>query len=493
MTIEVKTGAGVVSSAEPDDHIGVHSFLGVPYAASPTGRDHLGAPRPPDPWDGVRRCESYGATAPQPAQGFTIVPEPIIVGDNCLNLNVFTPDIGAAAALPVLVWIHGGAFVNGCNASPWYHGRSFARDGAVVVAVNYRLGIEGFLPLEDAPANRAVLDWLAALEWVQDNVAAFGGDPNNVTIGGQSAGAMACATLLAVPRAVGLFGRAILMSGAANHLRDLDEAGRYAERVANELGVAPTREAFGAVAPSDLVNLQERMGWYGGDDQTDDGDMIRRFLASTKDGLRFGPLIDGDLVPEAPLTALTTMSRSCEVLVGTTAAETVAMARFAGDLSEDTVLGALRASGMSTSAATGYRAAHAEETPAGVLGHAMTDAAFRVPAVRVAEARQGMATYAYEFQWVPPTGFGSVHCLDIPFGFDLLEAPAVEVVAGDAPPQQLADDVHGAWMKFLRSGDPGWPPYDVETRRVMAFDAPTSSIVVDPHAACRERFAGKRV
>ena len=217
MAIEVKTGAGMVSSADPDDHVGVHSFLGVPYAASPTGADHLRAPRPPDSWDGVRRCDSYGATAPQPAQGFTIVPEPIIVGDNCLNVNVFTPDIGAAAALPVLVWIHGGAFVNGCNASPWYHGRSFARDGAVVVAVNYRLGIEGFLPLQGAPTNRAVLDWLAALEWVQDNVAAFGGDPTNVTIGGQSAGAMACATLLAVPRAVGLFGRAILMSGAANH------------------------------------------------------------------------------------------------------------------------------------------------------------------------------------------------------------------------------------------------------------------------------------
>ena len=297
---------------------------------------------------------------------------------------------------------------------------SFARDGAVVVTVNYRLGIEGFLPLRDAPANRAVLDWLAALEWVQENVAAFGGDPTNVTIGGQSAGAMACAALLAVPRAKGLFRRAILMSGAANHLRHLDEATRYAERVANELGVAATRDAFAAVAPSHLVTVQERMGWYGGEDQTDDGDMIRRFVATTKDGLRFGPLIDGDLLPEAPLAALTTMSRDCEVLVGTTAGETVAMARFAGDLSEETVLDALQASGMSTADAAGYRAAHASETPAGVLGHAMTDAAFRIPAVRVAEARQGTATYAYEFQWVPPTGFGSVHCLDIPFAFDVL-------------------------------------------------------------------------
>ena len=148
---------------------------------------------------------------------------------------------------------------------------------------------------------------------------------------------------------------------------------------------------------------------------------------------------------------------------------------------------------MSTADAAGYRAAHAEETPAGVLGHAMTDAAFRVPAVRVAEARQGTATYAYEFQWVPPTGFGSVHCLDIPFAFDVLDAPAVEVIAGSSPPQQLADDVHRAWMRFLRAGDPGWPTYDTATRQVMAFDAPASTIVTDPHAAARERFAGKRV
>ncbi len=131
MAIEVKTTAGVVVGADPaDTHPpegrGLHTFLGVPYAASPTGRDHLREPRPVDPWDGVRPCDAYGATAPQPAQGFTIVPEPIIDGDNCLNVNVFTPDIGPAASLPVLVWIHGGGFVNGCNASPWYHGRNFA-------------------------------------------------------------------------------------------------------------------------------------------------------------------------------------------------------------------------------------------------------------------------------------------------------------------------------------------------------------------------------
>jgi para-nitrobenzyl esterase len=336
-----------------------------------------------------------------------------------------------------------------------------------------------------------VLDWLMALEWVHDNIAAFGGDPAKVTIAGQSAGSMACATLLAVPRADGLFRRAILMSGAANHVHTVDEGIRRAERVAQELGVPATREAFSAVAPDHLVTVQERMGWYGRD-EIDDGDMIRRFVSMTRDGLRFGPLVDGDLVPEPPLSALASMSRECEVLVGTTSGETVAMARFAGDLSDDTLLKTLQLAGMSSAEAKGYRTAHATETPAGVLGHAMTDAAFRVPAVRVAEARDGLSTYSYEFRWDPPTGFGPVHCLDIPFAFDVLDAPAVEVVAGGAPPQSLADEVHGAWLRFIGTGDPGWPVYDTKSRQVMAFDAAASALVTDPHAAARERFAGAR-
>jgi para-nitrobenzyl esterase len=491
MAIEVKTTAGSVSGVDPTPSDGTHVFLGVPYAASPTGRDHLRAPRPADPWDGVRPCDGYDASAPQPPQGFTIVPEPIIEGDNWLNVNVFTPDLGPEASSPVLVWIHGGGFVNGCNASPWYHGRSFTRDGVVVVAVNYRLGIEGFLPLRGAPDNRAVLDWLAALEWVQENIPAFGGDPANVTIAGQSAGAGACAALLGVPRAKGLFRRAILMSGAANHLRTVAEAESFASRVATAIGVTPSREALASLAPARLIEVQTEFGWFGEGPQ-DENDPIARLAAVSSGGLRYGPLIDGDLLPESPLGALAHRSRSVDVLVGTTAGEMDLVSRFAADLTEDALLKALRAAGLSPSDATGYRAEFASETPSEVLGHAMTDATFRVPAVRVAEARAGTATYAYEFQWVSPTGFGSVHCLDIPFAFDVLDAPAVDVVAGDDPPQRLADDVHGAWVRFIHTGDPGWPTYDTAERRVMAFDTPSSSVVADPQAAARERFAGYR-
>jgi carboxylesterase type B len=163
-------------------------------------------------WDGIRDALAYGATSPQPDRGITLIPEPVIAGDNELNLNVFTPDL-VAVGLPVLVWIHGGGFTGGCSASPWYRGGPFARDGVVLVSINYRLGAEGFLEVPGMPANRAVRDWIRALEWVQENIAAFGGDPHRVTIGGQSAGGAACATLLAVPAARGLYRAAACMSG----------------------------------------------------------------------------------------------------------------------------------------------------------------------------------------------------------------------------------------------------------------------------------------
>src|SRR5688572_28087277 len=177
------TTSGTVRGFVEDD---TKIFLGIPYAAPPVGEHRFLAPAPPASWDGVRDALAYGPTAPQKDPVTTIIPEPVEPGDDFLNLNVFTPDLGAAD-LPVFVWIHGGGFVSGCNRSPWYRGTRFTRDGVVVVTIGYRLGVEGFLEIEGAPSNRAVLDWIAALEWVQKNIAAFGGDPSKVTIGGQSA------------------------------------------------------------------------------------------------------------------------------------------------------------------------------------------------------------------------------------------------------------------------------------------------------------------
>ena len=198
---------------------GVAAFLGVPYAAPPFGANRMLPPQPVPAWTGERDATSFGPTVPKgdyPPQYQPLFPEVVIPGEDCLNLNVWTPDPGAAG-LPVLVWIHGGSFMNGSGSVGAYDGTAFARDGVVCVTINYRLAAEGFLYLGDGIANLGLLDQLAALRWVQENIAAFGGDPGRVTVAGESAGAMSVTTLLSMPLSAGLFGRAIAQSGAGAH------------------------------------------------------------------------------------------------------------------------------------------------------------------------------------------------------------------------------------------------------------------------------------
>jgi para-nitrobenzyl esterase len=217
-------------------------FLGIPYALPPSVAGRFAAPVPHPRWDGVRDALAYGATSPQPDRGVTLIPEPLIPSDNELNLNVFSPSLGDAG-LPVLVWIHGGGFFGGGNASPWYRGGPFARDGIVLVSINYRLGFSGFPEAPGAAVNRGVRDWVRALEWVQENIAAFGGDPSKVTIGGQSAGGGACAALLGVPAARGLFRGAICMSGGAALTQTAAGVEAVTGQFAARLGVASLTEA----------------------------------------------------------------------------------------------------------------------------------------------------------------------------------------------------------------------------------------------------------
>src|ERR1700761_5913061 len=237
---------------------GVTAFLGIPYAAPPIGAALFRAPAAPVGWDGVRDADAFGPTPPKP--GYeppfdSLLTDPMIPGDDFLNINVWTPDPGGAG-LPVLVWIYGGRFRNGGSAVPTYNGQAFARDGVVLVSLNYRLGVPGFGVLPDAPANLGLHDQLAALAWVQENIAAFGGDPGNVTIFGESAGGMSVTTLVAVAAGSGLFRKAIAQSGAGHSVVTMDDARLVTAGGAARLGVDATAAAFADVGVRRLIDAQ---------------------------------------------------------------------------------------------------------------------------------------------------------------------------------------------------------------------------------------------
>ncbi len=468
-------------------------FLGVPYAAAPIGELRFDRPRRHLAWDGARPALEYGATALQPRQEFTLIPEPIIDGDNCLNLNIFTPELGASG-LPVLVWIHGGGFFAGCNASPWYRGLRFARDGVVLVSINYRLGVEGFLHVKDGPSNRGVLDWLAALEWVQENAAAFGGDPSNVTIAGQSAGGMACATLLSMPAAQGLFRRVISMSGPVDALGDLAGAEQMGDEFADRSGVPSSRSAMADLADDRLLEAQA--GFLPGAAGAPDAESLAaRFGARL---LRLGPFVDGELIPSNPIDAIRGgAGAGIDLLLGTTEQEFNMVAAGVGaTLDDEMLVRALAQLGLSADQAAGYGRVAPGLSRSELLGQVLTDRAFRLPTARLADARHGApaGTYAYEFRWRSPGlggRLGSGHCVDIPFVFDVLDGERVEEVLGSDPPRQLARDMHAAWVDFVAHGRPGWPAYAPGRRATMIFDE-TSAVLDDPLRRQRQIWDGAR-
>ncbi|MYW05738.1 carboxylesterase family protein [Streptomyces sp. SID3343] len=472
-------------------------FLGIPFAKPPVGDLRFAAPRPPDPWTEPLDATEYGPTAQRRAfgEGPTIIPEPSIPGEGVLNLNVFTPSPGAepgadpgagpGAALPVLVWIHGGGFVAGSAASPWYDGTAFNRDGVVLVSLGYRLGIEGFLHLDDAPDNRGVLDWIAALTWVRDNIAAFGGDPTKVTIAGQSAGGGAVQTLMATPSAYGLFRGAISVSGAVMEPQSRADGIAVAELFTARTGLPATAAALRDVSDDELLALQDTLT------APEPG-------AAPLPGLPLAPFADGELIPEDVHTAYRNGSATpAPLMLGATHHEFNAAAEFGmPDAPIEVAHGMLASLGLSAEGTEAYLALHDGATPAQVIGQALTDTLFRATSVSIAESRAALElpTWLYAFEWLssaPMFDASAFHCLDLPFAFDLLGEGALHAT-GPNPPQGLADAMHGAWVAFVRDLDPGaqWPRYTREERATMVWDT-KPEIVADPLAAEREIWGGR--
>ena len=513
MSAVVKTVHGELRGSVAD---GVHAFLGVPFAAPPFGANRLRPPQPVESWSGVRDATRLGPAPPQvaPPESAGSDWDAALLGEDCLTLNVWTPDPGAAG-LPVMVWIQGGMFEIGSTGS--YDGSHFARDGVVCVVLNWRLGADGFLYLgDDDDANLGLLDQVAALDWVRENIAAFGGDPGNVTVFGESAGAMSIGTLLSMPRAEGLFRRAIAQSGAAHHVTPAAIAERIGRHLAEKLGVPPTREAIAAVPVQRLLTAQAE---------------LKQDLLAHPDPERWGkefaasmmpwqPVVDGQVIPAPPIERIAAgAGAQMDVIAGTNTDDWrlfLAITGAIGQITEENLTGPVSVHGYQSLAAYGlpvdtalraYRAAYPEAGPGDLLAAVQTDWWVRIPAIRLADAHASAAsaatstatdaaattgTYMYEFAW-PAPGLGAVHAIEIPFVFNTLgkDARLFGPLLGDNAPQGLADTMHAAWVSFATSGDPGWPRYDLSRRATMRFDT-TSEVVDDPRSWERDLWEGVR-
>jgi para-nitrobenzyl esterase len=472
---------------------GVSAFLGVPYAAAPFGANRMRPPQPVTPWTGTRPALEYGPTVPKgdyPPQYQLLFPEVAIPGEECLNLNIWTP---GGAGLPVLVWIHGGSFMNGSGSVGEYDGSAFARDGVVCVTINYRLSAEGFLYLGDDTANLGLLDQLAALRWVQDNIAAFGGDPARVTVAGESAGAMSVTTLLSMPLAEGLFAQAIAQSGAAAHTLTPDEGAMVGGHLAHALGVPPTREAVAAVPLDTLVRAASDLvvEVQTAPDPAKWGQLALSLLP-------FAPTVDGTVLPLAPLPAIAAGHGSgVPLLIGSTRDEARLFLVAVGtiDAIDDALLaGAAAGYGLPPEGVAVYRANRPGASQGDVLAALISDWFFRIPSIRVAEARGAAPTWMYRFDHPEPADnhrLGSCHGAEIPFVFDTIGRPETHPRIGDTPSQTVADTTHAAWVSFIATGTPGWAPYTT-TDRATGLITDKIEEVSDPDGDERALWTGIR-
>lgn len=464
------------------DEGGIAVFRGIPFAKSPFGPLRMAAPAPADPWDGTRDATGFGPRPPQQAVLPGMPAWSSAGGLDCLTVNVWSPDPGGSG-LPVMVWIYGGAYVTGSSDLPEYDGRRLAGEGVVVVSFNYRIGMEGFGRIDGAPPNRGLLDQVAALRWVQENITAFGGDPGNVTIFGESAGAGSIACLLTMPSAAGLFRRAIAQSVPGLFLTP-ERAARVTAAVVERLGGASPSEsapeellaAGSAVAAEDFTAFPGRWG--------------RLAFASVP----FMPVVDGEVLPSLPWPALAGgAARDVDLVVGFTRDEFDLFLsmdpRPDDDLASrlDAALAALAPPGADAA----YRAALPGASARRLYGTLMSDWLFRMPSALLADAHRGR-TFAYELAW-SPTPLGACHGLDVPLTFGTLDTPLAAMLTGGAPEgEALSGQFRTAWTRFAATGDPGWPGHEPEKAVTHVFDV-GSSDVADPEASSRALWSGTGV
>lgn len=478
----VRTRAGLVRGTRC---CGVASFLGIRYGQVP-GR--FQPSKPAAPWSGVRDALQFGPVASQRLGGAA---DPIPSSEQCLSLNVWTrAEAGAAPLLPVMVWVHGGANVSGASSQPIYDGENFALSGVVCVTFNYRLGVFGFLELGDmlgsryqGSGNNALRDQLLALRWVRDNIAAFGGDPQRVTLAGESAGAKDVAALLASPSARGLFQRAILESGGGRTVLSMEAAHTVSLRYLDLFRL--TRRHAAKLLDLDTERLIEAQ---------------HALMIDPPYSFPLRPLVDGTFLPAMPETAIALgCATGIPLLLGTNrdearlflakdAAARPLAGHYLSNMNSDTFERMLMR----------YDASMTAPDPAEIRWRALTAEEYWIPSVRVAEAQSdaGGAVWMYRFDKHATSGAfegRAAHVSELPYVWKNPDDPELApLIAGfDAA---LATRMHAAWVSFMTGADPAadglpeWPRYDPRTRATMIFDV-TSRIENDPAASERRLWS----
>jgi para-nitrobenzyl esterase len=492
----VKTTEGQLRGYVEDK---VQVFKGVAYGASTAGAGRFMPPQKPKSWSGVRDAFEWGPRAPQIVGG---EPEEMLPtdprepqGEDCLRLNIWTPSAARGGKRPVMVWFHGGGFASGSGSYAIYSGKELARKHDVVaISVNHRLNIFGFLYLADFggkwadASNAGILDGVRALEWIRDNIAEFGGDPGNVTIFGQSGGGGKVATLMAMPSAKGLFHRAIAESGANLAGVPKAQAVKTTETVLQRLNIKPTElDRLQSIPTEQLVNLLRpapgaRAAGPGGG------------------GLNFAPVVDGKSLPHDPFTP-TAPAESAAVpfLTGTTATEITFFTPDAqlGQIDDATFVARVKDllkvdDAKAKDVIALYRKNQPGRDNIDLFLRMSTDSSFfraGVDTQAERKAEQGKApVYVYRFEYYSPVRNGrlkSMHCMEIPFVFDNLEAG--KTYTGNSPAaQKLADQMSASWVAFAKTGNPNhagmpqWPAFNTNQRPTMVFSEKESKVVNDP-------------
>ncbi len=474
---------------------GCERYAGIRYAKPPVGDLRFRAPQPVGPWPGVYEATTFGPSGPQPPPmpGSFITEAELRTDEDCLFLNVYTPKADGGRR-PVMVWIHGGAYTIG--SGDMYGGSTLVRRGdVVVVTLNYRLGVLGWLALDHLDSslagsgNNGVRDQILALRWVRDNIGSFGGDPDNVTVFGESAGGGSIAALLGAAEADGLYHKAIIQSGpvaiAPPYKPDMLTTALLAALGEPEGGI----EAFRRADPTRLIQAQTDIGAI---------DQMGRDRDHAIDGSGAGlrPSVDGVVVHASPIQVVTARGdRNVPLLIGSNQDEgTLFSMLLPTDITDEEIIAALPETITDPAVLADWYADRS--TGRRLIIDLMTDSIFLIPSLRLADAQAATPApvWVYMFTWKTPVfgGFlGATHALELPFVWGQLESTLWRAFVGDSPPLSLATAMQDAWIAFARTGDPNspgavaWPRYDTTTRPTMVLGEGIG-VVKDPSKDPRE-------